>query len=367
MNHIKRISVLCLLIMFIFPTLAGTTQYSEPLKSRASYKKNQTPKKHSYSHKKKCKNKKCQNKKCRKKHCKNYHCHNKYCHKKQCHKKHCHKARVHQTHWRHHHRYPGPVDKFGQPFGKPYEITYIFAPVFSHINYTETVRNNFFVRDKGNMFGLYAAWQYRQPHVLVLKLDLSAQSGEMDYKGAGDSGRMSGHRDYLIDFRGVLGKDLFLGGHRITPYLGAGYRHLDDDSSDVETTTGMVGYDRKSNYYYSPVGIELSLFDRPLWSLKATGEYDHFWRGIQKTYLGAFTRTALTNDQRSGHGYRGNIELARQTDNGMKIFFQPYYNFWHVRDSESACVETIIEGIDFCGREPSNKTRAYGIRIGAIF
>jgi len=42
-----------------------------------------------------------------------------------------------------------------------------------------------------------------------------------------------------------------------SPVFGLGYRALRDDSSGMITTTGARGYNRESNYWYSPVGVSI--------------------------------------------------------------------------------------------------------------
>ena len=62
---------------------------------------------------------------------------------------------------------------------------------------------------------------------------------------------MSGTRDYLFEIRGVIGRDYYLDGTRVLPYVGVGYRYLDDDSAGKFSSVGAMGYDRQANYYFS--------------------------------------------------------------------------------------------------------------------
>jgi len=120
----------------------------------------------------------------------------------------------------------------------------------------------------------------------MIRLEGNLSWGEVDYVSEG-TGELENIDDRLLEIRGLAGFDYETSDWAFwTPYLGVGYRYLNDDSGGKVTTTGHSGYERESNYYYSPVGAELNLEFENGWSLGVTSEYDIFWYGKQKSHLG---------------------------------------------------------------------------------
>ena len=117
----------------------------------------------------------------------------------------------------------------------------------SHIKYDEPD----VMEEKGMMYGVMGSYTYRSG--LMLRADGKWSWGEVDYK---NSGTLDDIDDYILEFRGLCGYDFPMATVTIvTPYIGFGYRYLNDDFKGT-TSTGALGYERESNYYYSPIGIE---------------------------------------------------------------------------------------------------------------
>lgn len=232
----------------------------------------------------------------------------------------------------------------------------------SHIAYKETVGGNLFVKDTGHMLGLEGAWTFRYPSYFMMKVDVTLATGTVDYESAG-TGTINSIRDNLFEIRGVLGHDFRFRGRRITPYLGAGYRLLDDEAGGRFSTTGAVGYDRDANYYYSPIGVDARVFEGEFWIVDLIGEYDHFWRGVQRSHEPAAT---LVNEQRNGYGARGSVRILRKLNKKRKLVIEPYTRHWHIADSETSC-SIVGPGLVLCGLEPDNTSMEYGVKFGARF
>jgi hypothetical protein len=67
------------------------------------------------------------------------------------------------------------------------------------------------------------------------------------------SGELNNINDYMLEFRFLAGYDFPVSDTFIlTPFVGLGFRYLNDDSSGKVATLGGSGYDRESNYVYSP-------------------------------------------------------------------------------------------------------------------
>lgn len=193
----------------------------------------------------------------------------------------------------------------------------------SHITYKEPN----LMEQKGIMCGANIAFTYRgwlpplssDNDRSMLKIEARGSHGQVDYTSV-STGSSDGIDDYMFEFRGLGGYSFFISDRSIiTPYVGYGYRYLNDDSAGKISTTGAAGYKRQSNYYYAPIGIEsITVFEEG-GSIRVKLEYDYFCRGKQKSFLGAFPGYVdIENNQSDGYGYRASIRFHKV---GEKIDF----------------------------------------------
>jgi hypothetical protein len=115
------------------------------------------------------------------------------------------------------------------------------------------------MEEKGVMYGIVGSYAYRGELFKLQRCMLKAEGkfayGQVDYK---NSGTLDNIDDYILEFRGLGGYDFsILKASTLTPYVGIGYRYLNDDMSGMTTSTGARGYERESNYLYSPIGVEI--------------------------------------------------------------------------------------------------------------
>ena len=148
----------------------------------------------------------------------------------------------------------------------------------------------------------------------------------------------------------------------ISPFIGFGFRHKQDDSSGQVTTTGHIGYLRKSNYYYVPVGFSMNYDLQKGWGLYISGEYDIFLRGKQESYR----EYTIKNNQSKGYGLRSEILLDKTFD---KYIFSigPYINYWNIKDSDNYSVLCSNCGNYHYFYEPKNNTKEIGIKTKFTF
>jgi hypothetical protein len=108
------------------------------------------------------------------------------------------------------------------------------------------------MRNKGFMWGVSGDYIY-SPNDLMFKMDGRFTFGNVDYWSNG-TGTAEGLRDYNLETRFTFGYALKTASRKasFTPFLGIGYRYLFDGLSSA----GPDGYDRESNYIYSPLGME---------------------------------------------------------------------------------------------------------------
>jgi len=219
------------------------------------------------------------------------------------------------------------------------------------------------MKNKGMMYGLTGSYSYHDN--IMLKAEAREAYGEVEYK---NSGTMDDVSDFCFELRGLGGYDFSLSDNFIlTPYFGVGYRYLNDDSSGKTTSTGAGGYERESNYIYSPLGIEANINMERGWSIGASMEYDIFWRGKQISHLEdanpAFGE--VRNTQKKGYGLRGSIKL-KKTMEKVDLCIEPFVRYWNIKKSNDSDV-TYAGVIIGYGYEPKNNTTEYGLKVGVNF
>jgi len=231
----------------------------------------------------------------------------------------------------------------------------------SHITYEEPD----VMEEKGLMYGIIGAFTHNDN--FMLRGETRFSWGEVDYSSS-STGTLDNIDDYILEFRGLLGRNFSSSDKTtIVPYIGFGYRYLNDDSSGRLTSTGHAGYERESNYYYSPIGVELITELENGWSWGAMLEYDIFWKGVQKSHLSDANLgfSDLENDQNSGYGLRGSLKFIKK-DKTMDFLIEPFITYWNIAKSKEQAVSYtgIIVGT---GYEPKNNSIEIGVKSGVKF
>ncbi len=234
------------------------------------------------------------------------------------------------------------------------------------------------IKITGMMNSYYANYAYRPSEsnplnntvVNTYLFDFRYAFGKATYKGSGVS---KDEENYNMEIRGMLGKDyLLMDDVLFTPYFGFGYRYLYNVANDIRTSDGHYGYDRRSYYYYLPLGFKINVphLQGP-WSAAFNGEYDIFLRGVQNSDLNAVSPYAgvnypnLSNRQTGGFGIRGSVRLMYSTPK-LDFYLEPFMRYWNIDDSEIK-TETSPDGTSFTGLEPHNTTKEIGSKIGLQF
>ena len=250
----------------------------------------------------------------------------------------------------------GAGNGFAQPLKRH---TFEIGPEISYRVYKEPG----VMKEEGWMYGLVGSYAYHNK--LMLKVEGRGNFGKVDYS---NSGNINNINDYVLEGRGLVGFDFLIAQvHSITPYIGVGYRYLNDDSSGRISTTGALGYERESNYLYSPIGLEINVQLGDRFYVKESMEFDYLWRGWQKSHLS----DALpgfndpTNTQKKGYGVRGYIGFLIVT---KKIDFElgPFVTYWNIKKSDDEAITYYGTPVDI-GWEPKNNTTEIGFKITARF
>lgn len=220
------------------------------------------------------------------------------------------------------------------------------------------------MENEGWMYGVIGSYTYRK--AIMARVEARLATGEVDYSSV-NTGSADNITDVAFETRGLLGYDLRRGSVLFTPYIGLGYRYLNDDSEGTVTTTGALGYERESNYYYTPIGLEMVVPLRDRWTMGLTGEYDHFWSGKQKSLLsGAVAGLSdIENDQDNGHGLRSTLSFKKRYGS-LALNLGVFLRYWWVDDSEVVQVSQsgrLVAAL----REPENETYEAGLMLSLYF
>ncbi len=238
------------------------------------------------------------------------------------------------------------------------------------------------MKDIGLMRGVYGFYAYRpnQGNFLYTKainlcrLEGRYAWGQIDYE-ADNGAAIDDVDDWATELRGILGKEYIdPSSHTgIMIFSGFGYRYLNDDTSSKTSTVGSTmyyGYQRESNYYYLPLGFEVSNQPHNGWSFMVRGEYDWFIYGLQKSHLSdgnPFISTKnddIENSQRKGFGLRGSLQIRKALIHA-NLIFEPFVRYWNIEDSKT--VRAFVDGAYGNYIEPHNNTIEAGFKLGVQF
>jgi hypothetical protein len=240
------------------------------------------------------------------------------------------------------------------------------SPEASYISYKEPG-----IDEKGVMYGLSAAavWHNRsvtEKQGATAKVSGRLGFGQVNYDGQLSDGtpyKIKGIDDLIAETRVSSGYDLAVfDATRLTPYFGLGYRYLNDDSSD-----DPAGYERESNYLFSPIGIETETDLGSGWFAGASVEYDIFWHGWQKSHLSdaVASLSDVTNDQKGGYGLMGAVKLGKKSKK-IDWFAEAFIKYWSIDESErsNVALSGVIIGTAV---EPKNHSTEIGLKAGLRF
>jgi len=238
------------------------------------------------------------------------------------------------------------------------------GPEIYHFRYKEADTNT---KINGPMYGLAGSFTHHNPNHMMFKMDGHTNWGEMEYSST-DVGRMTGVDDYTLEIRAVGGYEIQSNDDWIlTPFLGAGYRYLSENSFGRSSSGGVAGRQLEFNYFYSPLGVELTTQIDDNWKLGFCVEYDIFWNGEQKDHreeLDPSTDTTLY-EQNRGYGVRGSIKLQKKGEE-YDILIEPFIRWWSIKESQDTDIISggVVIDNDFLAK---NNTLELGGKISAIF
>lgn len=231
------------------------------------------------------------------------------------------------------------------------------------------------MKEDGIMFGVRGAIEFHDVMpgpVDMLRVETRYAWSEQDYT-SGFTGDIDDIETSVFEVRGLLGHDILFSNGVLTPYAGFGYRWRKDEAGGMVSTSGALGYDRVSNYYYTPLGIAFAADLEKGWSICGKAEYDLFWNGTQKSRFGELhpLNSDLVNDQDDGYGLRASLRVAGKLDETFFLVLEPFWRYWNIGRSKQGVYD---EYNDFLGRavrktgyEPANSTSEIGLNILLLF
>jgi hypothetical protein len=230
------------------------------------------------------------------------------------------------------------------------------------------------MNDTGNLYGLNGSYRLTWNDTLFIQPEGRILYGKHDYR-TGRKETVNGKTKnkipvFLYEPRLLMGGKIPMMGKKLTlsPYTGIGYRFKSDDSEDVKyidlrpnirRSPKVLGYYRKSNYVYIPLGGCVDYVLNDTWSVSFKGEYDwivkawHYSRNKTRN-IGTEPRTYR---QPNGYGLKGEASIS-YLYNKVKFSVSPYLNYWNIRNSKEKNGGAI---------EPYNITWESGIKLGITF
>jgi len=251
--------------------------------------------------------------------------------------------------------------------------------------YREYVNGSEFVRTEGDYTGFILSYAFRPPDVdtykailnNIFRMELRYAIGEVDYTGSGTWDNLD---EYMYEVRAIVGEEFFLNPSlRAIPYVGLGYRYLNNGAEDmparvIDGQPYYSGYNRESEYWYIPIGVDVQRHLSGGWVLGGSLEYDLWIGGQQTSHFEDMIDVdgvpsgwdPMENEQNGGYGLRGSLKLEKVFPR-MKLGIEPYYRYWKVEDSEveSATGPGAPTASGFY--EPENKTEEIGVKVGIKF
>jgi len=237
------------------------------------------------------------------------------------------------------------------------------------------------MNDTGNLYGFNGSYRLTWKETLFIQPEGRILYGKHDYRTGRKeivNGKTKNKIPALVyELRLIMGGKIPMMDKKLTlsPYTGIGYRFKSDDSEDVKyidlrpnirRSPKVLGYYRKSNYVYVPLGASAEYTLDDTWSVSLKGEYDwivkawHYSRNRNFINIGS-----NTFKQPNGYGIKGEASIS-YLYNKVKFSVSPYINYWNIRNSKVNKIRG-DDGHSYSTSEPYNITWESGVRLGVAF
>jgi len=171
---------------------------------------------------------------------------------------------------------------------------------------------------------------------------------------------------YYYNGKIAIGADWAYRSGIISPYIGLGYRFLNQTGGGLTTSTGAVMYDRQSTYFYIPVGLKQRSLSAGGGILESALELDYLVLGNQFSGLSVMNNFGysdsndVNNRQTSGYGLNASFMYKRP--DGWSL--GPYWKYWNISSSDLATRTYKSGGTTYTTSpyEPANTTEEFGFK-----
>lgn len=237
------------------------------------------------------------------------------------------------------------------------------GPEIYQETYSETVDGRRFMQETAAMAGITGTATLRFSPVHAMRVSGRYAFGKSDYTGAYQGGSYgsvtaNGQDRSVGEVRAVYLGTLALFGHTLGPSAGLGYRQLTDRLDQA----GSGGYRRESEYLYATLGLETRFAWGRDWNVTPSLSALLLLRGTQHSHIDG---NDVQNRQDTGKGVEIALAFAHALDAKHSLQLTPFYRYWHIGQSDTACYWS--SGQYYCGSEPDNRTREFGLRLSFAF
>ena len=167
---------------------------------------------------------------------------------------------------------------------------------------------------------------------------------------------------YYYNGKIAIGADWAYRSGIISPYIGLGYRFLNETGGGLTTSTGKVMYDRQSTYLYIPVGWKQRSLTAGGGMLESTFELDYLVSGNQFSGLSVKNNFSYSNssdvNNRQTSGYGLNASVMYKRPDGWSL--GPYWKYWNISKSDLG-TWTYTSGSTSV-YEPADTTEEFGFK-----
>ncbi|OUX44401.1 hypothetical protein CBE37_01175 [bacterium TMED277] len=225
--------------------------------------------------------------------------------------------------------------------------------------------NQFFMSDKSSspFFGfgvrewdLGAFGDRDSSSLWKLLYTIEYSEGRVNYTSNG-TGTMV--KDY---YRGrletYLSKEIYVNKKRARPYIGLGYRQLFDNSANQVTSTGAIGYNRISQYYFLPLGMIWYINDS--WSLKS--QYNYLLQGKQTSYVKDAIPATYNVNPVNTQSIGGGLDFTLNKKLTSNWYYYGFIRHWDLGASDAVSCSASSNCV-----EPKNSTNEIGVGISFTF
>ncbi|MBU0468839.1 MAG: hypothetical protein KKD07_00705 [Candidatus Omnitrophica bacterium] len=243
-------------------------------------------------------------------------------------------------------------------------------------------------RWQGSMLGVLGQYAYRPaPEDVLFSKYINTYKFDLSYKwasnltetsnGIHDVLRIDGVKNYIVETRGLFGREYSKGYFDVLLYSGFGYRYRSDKDKPFLTPINGEGQryytsNTESTYFYLPLGFELLQRTKRDWGFALKGEYDMLLvgqtsdgKGSVNKYLPADEQwTDNSYNQHNGFALKTSVEIIKK-NRELDFVFEPYFEYWNISMSETA--HGLEDGVEVNTDRGTPYTMEAGIKMGVQF